>query len=194
MTQTNIKGQAVILRQQGHTYSEISQLLNGAVSVDQCKRWLKGVKKKETDNQKCLDEIIGQSLTPGGITDYQATGIIFKYYPEATPDKIRYLKRRARELNRDCIIRPDWIDPTAPIKCHTSMNAFALHLMDTVEQMVDDFLEIYPHSNKWAVKHEMLKLSFSSKISQEPLSARISRNEMLAELLEDKLHFCTPTE
>lgn len=182
----NILNEARRLRHEGKTYKEISQLLDGAVSVDWCKRNLKGTKQKES-NQDCLNEIIEQGLRPRGVTEFEATGIVFKHYPSANTDKIRYLKRRAKELEPNILIRKDWIDFEKPNECHKSLNAFTLHLMDTVDQLVEDFCESYPNSNPWAVKHEMLKLSFSSKISKEPLAARIHKNEILAEVLEDRM-------
>ena len=184
MTQTTIKEQAILLRQQGLTYPEISSALNGAISVDQCKRWLKGVTKaKPTDD--CVEELIELGSRPQGITEYEATGIIFKHYPEASKDKIRYIKSKAKG-DKQCIIHSGWIDPMKPNQSHTSMNTFVLHLMDHVDTLVEDYLEMYPNTNKWSVRHEMLKLAFSNKISGEPLSARLYKNELLAELLEER--------
>src|SRR4030066_398208 len=76
---TDIKEQATTLRQQGMTYAEISSALDGVVSVDWCKKNLKGVTKpKPVDT--CVEEIIALGLRPQGVTDYEATGIVFKYH------------------------------------------------------------------------------------------------------------------
>lgn len=178
-----IKEQAVLLRQQGMTYAEISSSLDGAVSVDWCKKNLKGVTKTKASD-KCAEEIIALGSRPSGITEYEATGIIFKHHANASKDKIRYIKDKAKE-NKDCIIHSGWIDTMKPNQSHKSMNAIVLHLMDQVDLLVEDYTEMYPSTNKWAVRHEMLKLAFSNKMPGEPLSSRLLKNEMLAERLED---------
>lgn len=185
MTDLNLKEQAVLLRQQGLTYREISSALNGAVSVDQCKRWLKGVSKSKP-NDACVEELVALGSRPEGVTEYEATGVIFKYHPNASKDKIRYIKSKAKE-NKQCIIHSGWIDTMKPNQSHKSMNAFVLHLMDHVDTLVEDYIELFPNTNKWSVRHEMLKLAFSNKISGEPLSSRLYKNEVLAELLEERL-------
>ena len=181
----DLKQRATDLRQQGLTYVEISSALDGAVSVDWCKRNLKGVKKPQ-HNDDCIAEIITLGTRPQGITDYEATGIIFKYYQDANTNKIRYIKDRAKELEPKCLIHSGWIDYMNPSQSHKSMNAFAIHLMDHVDTLVEEYTEMFPNSNEWAVRHEMLKLAFSRKISGEPLSSRVYKNEVLAEALEDR--------
>lgn len=96
------------------------------------------------------------------------------------------MKDKAKEMEPKCLIHSGWIDPMMPRDSHKAMNAFVLHLMDHVEELVEDYRELYPNTNEWAVKHEMLKLAFSSKISPESLGTRLSRNEKLAETLEDR--------
>lgn len=181
---TDIKEQAVALRKQGLTYVQISSSLNGALSVDQLKRLLRGTTKPKVID-KCVEEIIALGCRPQGVTDYEATGIVYKYHSNANKDKVRYLKDKARE-NKDCIIHSGWIDTMKPNDSHKSMNAIVLHLMDQVDLLVDDYMEMYPTTNKWSVRHEILKLAFSNKISGEPLTSRVYKNELLAELLEDR--------
>ena len=74
-----------------------------------------------------------------------------------------------------------------PNESHKALNAFALHLMDQVDLMVEDYSEMYPNSNKWSVRYEMLKLAFSKQISPEPLTSRVYTNEKLAEAMEGRL-------
>ena len=181
----DLKQKALEYRQQGMTYPQIVSALNGAISVDQCKRWLKGVQKSKPNNE-CIEELITLGSRPEGVTEYEATGIIFKHYPEASKDKIRYIKSKAKE-DKQCIIHSGWIDTMKPTQSRESMNSFVLHLMDHVDLLVEDYLELYPTTNKWSVRHEMLKLAFSNKISGEPLSSRLYKNELLAELLEERL-------
>ena len=99
MTQTNLKEKAIELRQQGLTYREISQLLNGAVSVDQCKRWLKGVCKSKP-NDACVEELVALGSRPEGITEYEATGIIFKYHPDFKEEDITNIKKEIKEAKK----------------------------------------------------------------------------------------------
>lgn len=179
----NIKDRAIQLRKEGRTYPEISQALG--VSVDWCKKNLRGVTKpKPTD--ACVEEIITLGLRPQGVTEYEATGVIFKHHTNASKDKVRYLKNKAKE-NKDCIIHSGWIDTMNPNQSHKSMNAIALHLMDQVDLLVEDYMGMYPSTNRWSVRHEILKLAFANKISGEPLSYRVYKNELLAEKLEDRL-------
>lgn len=185
-----IRREATRLRQEGMTYKEISSALNGAISVDQCKRWLKGVTAPK-QNDACVEEIIQLGRRPQGVTEYEATGVIFKHHEQASKDKIRYLKNKAKE-DRECLIHSGWIDYMKPTESHNALNAFVLHLMDHLDQLVEDYTHLYPNSNPWSVKHEMLKLAFSNKISAEPLSGRLYRNEQLAELMESRLALLHP--
>lgn len=180
-----LKQKAISLRQQGFTYKEIVSALDGAVSVDWCKKNLKGVTRTQKKDE-CLQELIALGVRPCGVTEYEASKLIFKYHHNATKDKLRYIKDKAKEMEPKCLIHSGWIDPMMPRDSHKAMNAFVLHLMDHVEELVEDYRELYPNTNEWAVKHEMLKLAFSSKISPESLGTRLSRNEKLAETLEDR--------
>lgn len=73
-----------------------------------------------------------------------------------------------------------------PNESHKAMNAFVLHLMDQVDLMVEDYIELFPNANKWSVRHEMLTLAFSDKISNISLNNRIYTNELVAERMEDR--------
>ena len=122
MTQTNIKDQAVMLRQQGHTYSEISQLLNGAVSVDWCKRNLKEVKKEKLSDA-CIDELVLKATRPEGVTVYEANSIIFKHNKDKSlsKDQIKNIRKKASTTDSDCLFRPAWVEPTAPAQSYKTL-------------------------------------------------------------------------
>jgi len=180
-----LKEKAIDLRRQGYTYQQIVSALDGAVSLDWCKKHLKGVGKGE-QSDKCVLEIIELAIRPNGVTDYEATGIVFKHHPNASKDKVRYIKTKAKKQEPKCLIHAGWIDPMQPHKSHVSMNAFVLHLMDQLDLMVEDYISTYPNSNRHSVRYEMLKLAFSDKISPEPLSRRLYRNEQLAEDLMNR--------
>ena len=104
----SLKEKAVRLRQQGLTYPEISSSLNGAVSVDWCKRNLKGVLKSEQDDE-CLNELIRLATRPEGVSVYEANGVIMKYNKDRklSKDQIRYIRNKAKSKNCDCLFRPD---------------------------------------------------------------------------------------
>lgn len=185
-----IKQQAIELRQQGKTYPEISSALDGAVSVDWCKKNLKGVvilKQRETLYDLCLVELISLATRPEGCSDTEARDVVLKHHPEASYEKICYLKKRSKALNSGCLYRPDWIDPSSPKESHEAINAYAIHLMDEIDNLVSSYLQSFPQSSEWAVKYELLKLTCPSLISSQPLSKRIVRNESVAEALEDRI-------
>lgn len=184
---SELKERAESLRKQGLTYKQIVSALDGAVSVDWCKRNLKASNtSKGDDNSKCVAEIIALGERPEGVTQYEANGIIFKHFPNANDNKVRYIKEKAKTLSTNCIIHTGWIDHMKPNESHKAMNAFALHLMDQVDLMVEDYKEMYPNSNKWSVRYEMLKLAFSKQISPEALTSRVYNNELLAEKMETR--------
>lgn len=184
---TDLKEQAQSLRKQGLTYKQIVSALDGAISVDWCKRNLKSKSiTKGDDNSQCVAEIISLGERPEGITQYEANGIIYKHFPNANDNKLRYIKDKAKTISESCIIHTGWIDYMKPNESHKAMNAFALHLMDQVDLMVEDYTEMYPNSNKWAVRYEMLKLAFSKQISPESINSRVYGNEVLAEKMETR--------
>lgn len=185
MVPIEIKERAMSLRKQGMTYKQISSSLDGAVSIDWCKKNLKNIKKSQS-NDLCIQEIIKLGCRPQGTTEYEATAVVFKYYENASTDKIRYLKNKAKEIEPKCLIHTGWIDHMNPSKSHDSLNTIVLHLMDHLDLLVEDYLELYPNCNKWSVRHEMLKLAFSDKISGEPLASRLYKNELLAEMLQER--------
>ncbi len=185
---TEIKQRAIELRKQGMTYKEISSALDGAVSVDWCKRNLKGKEGavRERINPKCVDEIIKLGERPQGIMYYEANAIILSYYPKADGYKQRYIRDKAKAQSPECIIHNGWIDHMKPNESHKAINAFALHLMDEIELMVDDYMFSYPNANRWSVRYEMLKLALDQQISKESLNSRVYTNELLAERMESR--------
>lgn len=181
----SVKDEAESLRKQGMTYKDIVSRLEG-ITLDWCKKNLKDVKVvKESD--ECLRELITLGCRPEGITHYEANGLIYKYHPNVNTNKLNYLKDKARKLESSFVLHSGWIDYMKPNESHKAMNAFAIHLMDQVDCMVEDYTQMYPNSNKWSVRYEMLKLAFSKQISPEPLSSRVYTNEKLAEVMEERL-------
>lgn len=185
---TELKEKAIALRKVGLTYAQISSALNGAVSVDWCKRNLKGIAStaRERIKPECIDEIVKLGVRPQGVLLYEANAIINKHYPEANDYKKRYIREKAKAQDKDCIIHLGWIDHMKPNQSHKAINALAIHLIDEVDSLVDDYMSRYPNANKWSVRYEVLKLAFDRAISQESLASRIYTNELLAEMMEDR--------
>lgn len=185
---SNLKEQAESLRKQGMTYKQIVSALDGAVSVDWCKRQLKGTEgsTKERIDPECIREIVLLGERPQGVMLYEANGVIKKYYADANDYKLRYIRDKAKGQSKNCIIHSGWIDYMKPNESHKAINAFALHLMDQVDSMVDDYMFSYPNANKWSVRYEMLKLAFDKAISPEGLKSRVNTNEVLAERMETR--------
>lgn len=73
----DVKEQAVALRKQGLTYAQISSSLDGALSVDWCKRNLKGV--KATDKYTRLyEQALTLSKRQEGVTDKELASLAFE--------------------------------------------------------------------------------------------------------------------
>ena len=181
-----LKQKAESLRKQGMTYKQISSTLDGAVSVDWCKKNLREF-KPTPQVDPCMAELLTLGCRPQGITHYEANGVIYKYHPDANANKLNYIKDKAKKTDKSFIVHSGWIDPMKPNESHKAINAFALHLMDQVDSMVDYYMFSYPNANKWSVRYEMLKLAFSKQISPEPLTSRVYTNEKLAEVMEERL-------
>lgn len=184
----NTLREARSLRTKGLTYRQIVIELEGRISLDQCKRNLKGSKGggKERIDPECIREVILLGERPQGVMLYEANGVIKKYYADANDYKLRYIRDKAKGQSKNCIIHSGWIDYMKPNESHKAINAFALHLMDQVDSMVDDYMFSYPNANKWSVRYEMLKLAFDKAISPEGLKSRVNTNEVLAERMETR--------
>lgn len=182
----NLREKAESLRQKGHTYKEISQLLNGAVSVDWCKRNLKEVKKEKLTDA-CIEELILKATRPEGITVYEANSIIFKHNKDKnlSKDQIKNIRKKASTSNTDCLFRPAWVSPTAPVESYKTFLAYASHLIDELDNMTRWYCDTYPNTNQGAVRYELTKHLFP-KISAEPLHGRMMRTEVVIEELESR--------
>lgn len=180
------KEKAIELRKQGLTYQQIADKID--VSVDWCKRSLKGVKRdKDLITEACLDELILKATKPEGITVYEANAIIFRHHKDTqlTKDQVKDLRRKASNKNKDCLFRPPWVDATAPTESYKSMLAYTTHLLDEVDNVVRWYCESYPSVNEHSVRYEILKHLYP-KISPEPLTGRMMRNEVVVETLEGR--------
>lgn len=192
----DLKAQASRLRQQGMTYPQIVSALDGAVSVDWCKRNLKGLSKghteKEHSDELMLKELIQLATRKEGVSVYEANGVIMKHSKaRLTSVQISNIRAKAKRRNPECLFRPDWVSLEHPSDSYQSLCAYVLHLQDEVDNIVrwycDTYPEVSPHSVKWELL-EHLKPSTKG----ESLAARIKRSEKLVELLMTRLTGDTP--
>lgn len=183
---TDVKEQAKALREQGLTYKEISSALDGAVSVDWCKRNLKAV-QKEKITDACIEELIKEATKPEGISVYEANAIIYKHnqHKALSKDAVNNLRKKAKRTNEDCVFRPAWLDPIKPQESYKTMFAYIDHLIDEVENVVRWYCDTYPLTNPSAVRYELTKYLFP-KISGETLAGRTMRTEDIVETLASR--------
>lgn len=174
--------QATNLRQQGWNYKEISRKLG--VSVDWCKRNLKGIKKGVSD--PLIHELIQAAIRPEGCTHYEAAGIVYKHYgeEEVSYEKIRQHKRAAVAANPNCIFRPTWMSPTDPQGCTQSMLQEVSNLWDRITDATMTLCEQYPDAPFAEVQKELLALLSDS--SPEGTTTRCERNINTATALSNR--------
>ena len=186
MTTSDLKAEATRLRQLGHTYPEISQLLNGAVSVDWCKKSLKGVVKGDKDTD-CIKELLELATRPEGVSVYEANGVIMKHNEGnmLTTDQLRYKRNKVKALDKSSMFRPDWVSTKQPSNSYQSFCAYVLHMQDEIDNLVRWYCDTYPDTKPNAVKYELLEyLKPESKIH-----GRLDKAEKVVEALEQRL--CT---
>lgn len=178
-----LKEKAIALRKDGLTYKEIVIALDGAVSVDWCKKNLKGV-KKERISDDCIRELVERASMPSGITVYQANEIIFKHnrHTKLSKETLRSIRNKAKYASEKCLFRPAWIDPEKSIESYKSMMAYTIHLLGEIDEIVRHYKDSYPSVDASAVRYELVKHVFPS-ITAEPLNGRIRRSELASEML-----------
>lgn len=174
-----MKERALELRKTGLTYRQISEQLG--LSIDWCKRNLKGIK---TNTEICVDELVEKATRPGGISQYEATAIIFKHHKGISLSKqdIKNIKSRAVYKDKNCLFRPAWVDPVKPVESYKSLMAYTDHLIDEVDKVVGMYTESFPNTNRRAVRYELVKHLFPF-VNREPLSLHIQRSEGMTERL-----------
>lgn len=182
----DVKERALELRKKGLTYKEISSALDGAVSVDWCKRNLKAV-QKEKITDACIEELIKEATKPEGISVYEANAIIYKHnqHKALSKDAVSNLRKKAKRTNEDCVFRPAWLDPVKPQDSYKTMFAYIDHLINEVENVVRWYCDTYPLTNPSAVRYELTKYLFP-KISGETLAGRTMRTEDIVETLASR--------
>lgn len=187
----NIKDKAIQLRKEGHTYPEISQALG--VSVDWCKRNLRGINYKKPEDP-VLSAIIQLAARPEGCTNYEITGLVFKHSEEliGKGDYMSSYKRKARAKNKSCLFRPAWISPTKALESQQVLYTLANDLYERIQEAVADYTSLFPEvEDKKAVLDEIVKIS-NGHLIPEGLNTRLMRHEALVEQLCERYNDTAP--
>lgn len=173
------KDTAITLRNQGWSYKEISKKLG--VSLDWCKRNLKGVKKGVGD--PLVHELIQAATRPEGCTHYEAQGIVYKHYgeEEVTYEKVRQYKRAAKNADNRCVFRPSWMSVEDPVGCNQALLQEVSNLWDRVTDATLALCEKYPDASFSSMQTEVLTLL--SQTTPEGIMARCERHEATATAL-----------
>lgn len=185
-----LKTEAIRLRQLGHTYKEISQLLNGAASVDWCKKNLKQVKTPAVKDDQCLLDVIELAIRPEGVSVYEANGIIIRHSKAAGVDvskeQMRQIRDKAKTRNTECLFRPAWVSTEKPTESYKAFCSYLLHLQDEMDNIIRWYCDSFPEAQQSSVRYEILEYLKPTK-DGESLSRRISRTEKLCEQMEERL-------
>lgn len=125
------KEEAVALRQQGKTYAEISEQVG--VSLDWCKRNLKSVRQEEKLKFEAL-YAKGKSSTGVSRTE------VFNTLNLSAQDKSQHNKllssavKRIRANNKENIVRPDWMIPTAARFCTDTIVGLSMDIEERCDE------------------------------------------------------------
>ena len=180
----SLKEQATILRRQGLTYPQISEHLNGALSVDWLKRNLRGVAKGEAED-KCLTSLIQLATRPEGVSVYEANGVIMNHNKDKklSKDQLRYIRNKAKAKDSHSLFRPDWVSTSSPNDSFQAFCAYVLHMQDEVDNLVRWYCDTFPDTSASSVKYELLEyLKPESKVF-----GRLDKAEKMVEALEQRL-------
>lgn len=181
-----IKEQAVSLRKQGLTYAQISSSLNGALSVDWCKRNLKAVKPVDKYT-RLYEQALTLSKRQEGVTDKELAGLAFEILGDVQKGDITKLKAKIKRNKsaegNSVVVRPMWMSPDSPAKSLWSMNELAHELYENIQHLVDRYIEQYPNTDRKKALEEMVYLS-NGWVMKEGLERRMERNYRLVERLE----------
>ncbi len=185
-----LKAEATRLRQLGHKYKEISQLLSGAVSVDWCKKNLRGVKTPAVEDDQCLLDVIELAIRPEGVSVYEANGVIIRHSKaagvEVSKDQMRQIRDKAKTRNPECLFRPAWVSTEKPTESYKAFCTYLLHLQDELDNITRWYCDSFPETQQSSVRYELLEYLKPNK-DGESLSRRISRTENLCEQMEERL-------
>lgn len=170
-----IKEQAESLRKQGMTYKQISEYLEGKVSVDWLRRNICKT-EKGVYVDPMMKELIQAATKPEGCSNYEANKIIYKHATDHKDyEAIKRLKIKAKKIDSKCMFYPSWIDPNSPIESNALMLSLANTLYENIQASVDWYMNNFPNTNRYSVLQEIIGLAHKDYL-REPLGTRLERN------------------
>lgn len=177
-----MKDEALKLREEGKTYKDISEALG--VSVDWCKRNLKGTKKDHPD-KPLIQALVRISTRSGGCTDKEAIAMMFKHYNDhrgGTKPNIYEIKKAVRKVAPDAIFIPSWMSMENPHSSFetliTEVNSLYEHVEDRIQEFISKYSDVDPNS----LRRELCYLLFPFS-STESVTSRLERFESLLQSL-----------
>lgn len=181
-----LKQKASDLRKQGLTYAQISSSLDGALSIDWCKRNLKGVKAQ--DRYTLLyEQALTLSKRQEGVTDKELSNLAFEILGTVEKGDINRLKAKIKRKKSDdensVLVRPAWMSPNSPAKSLVTMNELSHELYENIQHLVDRYIEQYPETDRKKALQEMVYLSNGWAL-KESLERRMERNYRTVERIE----------
>jgi len=168
------KQKALALREQGKTYTEISEALG--CSLDWCKKNLKGTKRKDISEEDYLSLVEkGRSfdcITKGEIiskVNVDSTDSYKEYNKEALLTTKRVRRKLAKE--GDVIVRQPWIHPARASYSYNNMLMYINMLNDVLDEYVRSHLHECGFENEDTYNSTLAFMVMNSQFGQ-----RIQRN------------------
>lgn len=172
---SNLKEKAIALREEGLTYQQISDALNGELSVHWLRRNIAKV-TKGTYIDPMMEELIAEASKPQGCSNYKAYGIVYRHKKKkVTYDAMSGIKKKAKKLDARCLFIPTWLDTNKPVEANILINTYAHELYETMQHLADSYMESFPNVRRNSVLREIVGLAYEDMLP-EPLSIRLNRN------------------
>lgn len=188
-----MKEKALELRDEGKTYKEISEVLG--VSVDWCKRNLKGTRKEHPD-KPLIEALVRISTKPGGCSDKDAIHLMYEHYKQHRGDlkpNIYEIKKSVRRLAPNAIFLPAWMSQEYPHDSHSTLMTEVNGIYEYVEDRVQEYLNKYSNIDPNSLRRELCYLVFPFS-STESVSSRLERFENILQSLPTTPPPVTPEE
>lgn len=180
----NVLEEAKKLREQGLSYPQIVKTLEGKISLDQCKRNLKGVKKAETNDEALLKELIALSTRPEGCTNYEANALIYQHKrgETVTMDDTKNIRKKVKRRSKDVLFREPWMDVNYPNDSLQLLCQLADNISQRIEEAAEQYVQEFPNTPKKVVMRELVHLS-NNFTCPEIVGKRLKRYAEQAELV-----------
>lgn len=195
---SEIKDKAVDLRRCGKSYTEIVDVLNGEVSLDWCKRNLKGVQKDKNIDFLVEQEVVKIAKSMFGCTNREIIEIITRIKGKLVLQEddvienhvdVYNLKKRIRAKHPDALFRPEVISADRPRYANSLLLESAQEVHDTLAQMAASFsLNVFGSEsaiNNDNVVYEILALSYP-RFSNWGVEQRCEYNSSVVNELEKR--------